>query len=113
MKDDLAIALDVLEHARRAREYAAGHTLETFLTTRGVQDSTFWCFQVMGEAAKRLSAEFCEQHPEVDWSGIARFRDRLIHGYHRIDYELCWSIIHEQLPRTVSALEKIVPPPKS
>jgi uncharacterized protein with HEPN domain len=44
--------------------------------------------EVTGEAVKKLPVEFREQHPEVEWGPIARLRDRLIHGYFGIGYQM-------------------------
>ena len=60
-------------------------------------DETPWrafvrSLEVIGEAVKSLPEEFLESHPEVDWRPIARMRDRLIHGYFGVDYQLVWDV---------------------
>lgn len=52
--------------------------------------------------------EFQMEHPEIEWGQIIGFRNRLIHGYDSIDFDIMWSIIQSDLPELVEKLEKIV-----
>ena len=108
--DDLAHAADVLEYARRARDHAKGKSQAEFASSALLQDAVIRCFEVMGEAAKRVSPDFREEHPQINWSGMAGFRDVLAHAYERVDLEICWNILENHLPQTIAVLEKLVPP---
>jgi len=79
-RDD-ANLLDMLIWARRASGYVAGTTLEQFLSSTLVQDATIRCLLVLGEAAGRVSAEFRDAHPEIQWPSITGMRNRLVHEY--------------------------------
>lgn len=48
--------------------------------------------EILGEAAKSVSAQLAARHPEVPWSEMAKVRDRLSHHYHRIDPGQLWMI---------------------
>ena len=66
-------------------------------TSPSAADKTLWrafvrSLEVIAEAVKSLPEEFLESHPEVDWRPIARMRDRLIHGYFGVDYQLVWDV---------------------
>jgi len=64
--------------------------------------------EVVGEAAKNVSSEMRGRHHEISWREIAGTRDRLIHGYFDVDYEVIWSIITIDLPVLVRQLELIL-----
>ena len=45
-------------------------------------------FEIIGEAANRIDPDFREKNPEIEWNRIRGFRNRIIHDYFGIDYEL-------------------------
>lgn len=53
---------------------------------------------ILGEAVKRLPADFRAQHPEMRWSAMAGLRDVLIHAYDRIDDRQVWDIATASVP---------------
>ncbi|NOQ53843.1 MAG: DUF86 domain-containing protein [Thermoplasmata archaeon] len=53
--------------------------------------------EIVGEAARRVSDETREAHPEVPWSQIVGLRNRLIHGYDSVDLEILWRILSDDL----------------
>jgi uncharacterized protein with HEPN domain len=61
--------------------------------------------EVIGEAAKKLPPDFRAQHASIDWRKITGMRDRLIHGYFGVDYEIVWDVVRTRIPelRTVVA----------
>lgn len=66
--------------------------------------------EVIGEAAKNLPLPFKEAHPEVPWKAMAGMRDRLIHAYFSVDWEIVWDVLtHEtsaQKPLIRALLER-------
>lgn len=86
----------IVESVEAILEYAA-RGLDRFLGDRMVQDAVVRRFEVVGEAAKRVSAKFRSSHPEVPWSELAGFRDYLIHGYDQVRPSRVWEIIEGPL----------------
>ncbi|MBP7961933.1 MAG: DUF86 domain-containing protein [Caldilineaceae bacterium] len=64
--------------------------------------------EIIGEATKNLSAEFREAHPDVDWRSMAGMRDRLIHGYMGVDYELVWDVVVNHIPDLHDEIQHIL-----
>ena len=64
--------------------------------------------QIIGEAANNVSKEVCEQHPEIDFSGWAGLRHKLVHDYANIDFDIVWNAICSDLPILESALKPLV-----
>ncbi len=52
----------------------------------------------MGEAVKRLSPAFRDQHPRVAWNEIAGLRDIVVHQYHRVALRLIWGTTQRDVP---------------
>lgn len=65
--------------------------------------------EIVGEAAKQVSAETKEANPAIPWSAAARMRDRLVHHYFDIDLDALWSTVRDDLP----ALLALTPSPES
>jgi uncharacterized protein with HEPN domain len=67
------------------------------------------CYQVaiLGEAVKQLSDDFRTGHPEVPWKKIAGMRDRLVHGYDRVDLDELWHTVTKDVPVLLRQLHRI------
>ena len=64
--------------------------------------------EIIGEAAKNVSAARRERYPQVPWKQMAATRDRLIHGYFDVDLDVLWEIVSGDLPSVVPELEEIL-----
>lgn len=64
--------------------------------------------EIIGEAANLLSAEFQEDNPEVPWKHMISMRNRLIHGYFDINYDIVWDTVKTDLPSLISTLRKVL-----
>jgi uncharacterized protein with HEPN domain len=65
---------------------------------------------IVGEAAKRVSADFRGDHHGIPWRQIAGFRDVVVHDYARVDLQEVWRIVQQDLPSLIILLEPLVPP---
>jgi uncharacterized protein with HEPN domain len=54
--------------------------------------------EIIGEAVKKVPNDLRENHPELEWKAIAGMRDKLIHSYFDIDFELVWNVVTEKIP---------------
>src|SRR3989339_1155878 len=55
-------------------------------------------FEIIGEAVKNLSVEFKNKHKDIDWRKIAGMRDKIIHFYFGVDYDILWKTIKDKIP---------------
>jgi uncharacterized protein with HEPN domain len=67
---------------------AVGLELDDFIGEEVLQRAFVRSLEIIGEAAKKLPAKLRQQHPDVEWRALAGMRDRLIHGYFGVDYEI-------------------------
>ena len=99
---------DILEAIRRIMEYTGGMTYETFVKDTKTQDAVVRNLEVIGEAAKNLSAKLREKHSDLPWKSMAGVRDRLIHHYFGVNLDIVWQIVEAELPEVKGRLEEIL-----
>jgi len=87
---------------------AQGRTRADLDTDRRLNLSLVRLMEVIGEAASRVPREERDRHPEIAWPDIVGLRNRLIHGYEKVDFNILWKIIIEDLPPLIAELEKIL-----
>ena len=105
--DDVSLG-DMLSHAREAVELLDQASAEELGSNRVLQLALTRLVEIVGEAANRVSSDTQREHPEVPWPQIISMRNRLIHGYDVIDFDLLWDTVTDDLPPLITALRRIV-----
>lgn len=103
MKDQRLYCQDILERIVLIEEFTRDGKI-AFLNSRMIQESVARCFEIIGEIIKRLDETIISQYPNVDWKGLAGFRDVLIHQYDKIDIELVWEFFEDDIPPLKQAM---------
>ena len=65
--------------------------------------------EIIGEAANRVPVEERHRYPQIPWSDLVGLRNRLIHAYDRVDFDILWEILCRDLPALLAELTKLVP----
>jgi uncharacterized protein with HEPN domain len=108
MRDDTISLKDMLSHAREAVALLGDTSREEIWAKRVQQLALIQLIQIIGEAANRVTDDTRKAHADIPWLHIIGMRNRLIHGYDVIDYDLLWDTITNDLPPLIAALEQIV-----
>ena len=82
-----------------------GRTRAQLDSDRQLNLSLVRLLEIVGEAAGRVPAEDRASHPDIPWAEIVGLRNRLIHGYDSVDFDILWLIVSDDLPPLVAALE--------
>lgn len=64
--------------------------------------------EIIGEATKRIPADIKYKWNEMDWKAIAGMRDKLIHDYAEVDYDIVWNTVTHKIPELKLQIEKIL-----
>ena len=106
--DPIVSVRQMLEHALEAVEMVRGRSRADLDTDRQLNLSLVRLVEIIGEAAARVPEEFRLLQPDVSWRETVGLRNRLIHGYDVIDFDILWAVIREDLPPLIKALEAIL-----
>ena len=106
--EDAVSLKDMLAHAREAHGLLAVESLSSFCDNRVLQLALTRLIEIVGEAAHRVSEPTQQAHPEIPWPRVIGMRNRLVHGYDAVDYDLLWDTVVIDLPPLIAALERIV-----
>ena len=100
--------LDMMEAAVKILKYTQGLTFEDFLA----DDKTIYAvvrnFEIIGEASLRIDEDFRLENPQIEWKKLRGFRNRIVHDYFGIDYEIVWSILTQDVEELVFQLDQLL-----
>ena len=108
MREHSLLLKDILEAAEAIRDFTQGMSCETFVDDDRTLSAVLYKFAVMGEATKLLPEQIRLQYPDIPWRSIAGLRDKVIHGYIGVDYELLWETISKKIPIVIEGLHAIL-----
>ncbi len=95
---DLSVLLDIYQAIILIFKYSENISYEDLENNQEKQDAILRRIMIIGEATKRLSTEFREQHCTIPWKQIAGMRDVITHNYDEIDLQEIWKVIKFNLP---------------
>lgn len=107
---DPAYLWDMLDAARTVREFTAGISFAEYMADRKLQLAVEREIEIIGEAARKVSDDFRDAHPELPWRAIVGQRHILAHEYGRIDHARIWVVVTKDIPDLIVRLEPLVPP---
>ena len=106
MKNDAVYIADIKRALERILAYTK-HGKGSFLQDEQIQDAVLRNFQVMGEAARRISDATQQKHPEIPWSDLIGFRNVVIHDYAELDLERLWDTIEKDVAMLKKHIDSI------
>lgn len=100
---------DIVEAAEKIKNYTAGiNNADQFFSQSLVFDAVMMNFVVIGESVSRLSDDFINSHPAINWYKIKGLRNIIAHDYFGIDAEEIWQIILNDIPLLLKDVKGII-----
>jgi uncharacterized protein with HEPN domain len=106
--DDDVRLRHMLDHAREAVAMAHGKARVDLDQDRQLELSLTRLVEIVGEAATRLSPAARARHAAIPWPEILGLRNRIVHGYDKINLDILWQIVAHDLPPLITKLEAIL-----
>jgi uncharacterized protein with HEPN domain len=107
-RDTLLLLDDMLQSAQKIKRYTKDIDFDLFVSDDKTMDAVVRNFEIIGEAANRIDSDFRDKYPEIEWNRIRGFRNRIVHDYFGIDYEIVWEIIETYLDEMSGRLSEII-----
>jgi uncharacterized protein with HEPN domain len=114
MKRDYSLYIkDILECIERVEEFVGDMNFDGFLADDKTSSAVVRKLEIIGEATKNIpksitQKSITQKYDEVPWKEMARMRDKIIHFYFGVDYEIVWSVIKERLPEIKPTILQIL-----
>lgn len=101
---------DMLTAAERTLRFMAGKTRDDYERDDLLRLAVERSVEVIGEAARRLSSDFRDAHPQIAWRAIMATRHILAHDYDGVDNDAIWRIVQDHVPPLIAQLRPLIPP---
>ena len=100
---------DILDSARKINDFIRGINIQEYMQNEMMQLAIERLLEIIGEAARRVSDDFKEEHSEIQWRNIIAQRNVLAHEYDNIKQELIWTAISVHIPDLITKIEPLIP----
>ena len=106
-REPILLLEDIIESIQKIKIYTSGLSLDDFLKDDKTIDAVIRNFEIIGEASNRIPDEIRNKFQLVNWHRIRGFRNRIVHDYMGIDYEIVWEIIEKDLAELKNKIKEI------
>jgi len=107
MRDSKLYLKDILDAMDSIELFVEGMDFEEFKKDDKTSSAVIRKFEIIGEATKYLLDDIKKDYPDIPWREMAGMRDKLIHFYFGIKYELVWRTIKDVIPQIKPSLVEI------
>ena len=97
----------ISEEIERAQGFLGDMRFEEFVADKVTNYATVRALEIIGEATKRLPSEVRALDRDIPWSDIKRTRDRIIHGYDKVDLAVVWETVQQDLPPLLPRIQRL------
>lgn len=107
MKNDQVYLEHILGAIAKIEGFVVGISRNDFDQSELIQDAIIRNIEIIGEATKKISKSFTQNHPEVPWSSMAGMRDKLIHDYLDVDLDVVWKTVEVDMPLLKTLISRL------
>lgn len=97
----------ILDSAREAVEFSKGIDFDAAQRNRQLQLALLRCMEIIGEAASRVSPDTRGRYPNIPWQDMIGMRNRMVHAYYDVDFNIVWRTVKEELPQLIAEVEPL------
>ena len=98
----------MLDAARTSQQFVAGQTRASLESDELLAFAMARAVEIVGEAASQITDELRSRNPQIKWSDIINMRNRLAHAYFKINLDVLWDSVNDDMPPLIAELERIL-----
>lgn len=98
-RDEIMYLQDIAQSCEKILRFTNGLTHADLTQDEKTYDAVIRNLEIVGEAAKHISAELRKQLPDIEWRKVAGLRDMLAHAYFGIDDDILWDVLQNKVPQ--------------
>jgi len=104
--------IDKINHINIEIEYLSTKSkdliYDEFINDETLKRAFVRSLEIIGEAVKTIPKQVCDQYSQIEWNKIAGMRDKLIHHYFGVDYDLVWDVVENHIPKLKETIQIIL-----
>jgi len=108
MRDYSLYLSDILKAFEAIESFVEGQSFEDFKKDDKTSSAVIRKFEIIGEAAKQVPENVKQRYPSIPWKEMTGMRDKLIHFYFGVNYELLWQTIRNRIPEIKPVIRQIL-----
>ena len=105
---DKGILSQIIKRCDRVIEKVSNISVTDFSLNDDVKEVVCFNLFQIGELANGLSVEFIKEYNKIPWKQIIGMRNRIVHGYDTINFEIVWNTATESIPELKSYCKEIL-----
>lgn len=98
----------IFDETKYLMDRAEGLSKEEFIEDDTLKRAFVRSIEIIGEATKKIPSEFKEKYVQLEWRAMAGMRDKLIHDYFGIDYDIVWDVVTNKVPQLQQKIKEIL-----
>ena len=107
-RGDQELLLDIIEAIDRINEFTKDMSYEMVLNDKKTQDAVIRNIEIIGEASKNISNDLKSKEISIPWKEMAGTRDRLVHNYFGVNFDVVWGIVENELESVCMKIKNLL-----
>ncbi|GAG07835.1 unnamed protein product [marine sediment metagenome] len=108
MKQDEVFIRHILDEIDFLIDSSKGLEYEVLIKDETLKRAFVRSLEVIGEATKNISSEFRQKHPDIEWRELTGLRDKLVHRYFGVKWEIVWDVVKSKIPQLKERIEGVL-----
>jgi uncharacterized protein with HEPN domain len=107
VKSEEVFLQHILEEINFLIKQTEGISFDTFMADELLKRASARSLEIIGEAVKNTSTDFKKRHAGIEWKKLAGLRDKIIHGYFGVNWDIVWDVIKNKMPELKKGVQNI------